>query len=881
MSLILIYHFFKVVFEIKSQKVIFVTAGQTEAMALRTLTPRTLAPFLALLPALVQAAPPRIQAPDAPWLTFTTAHYRIHCPAAFEAFGREVAGRVEGVHAQYLGLVGFVYEKPIDILILDPVLEANGMALPVLDRPHVVLWKTEPEPDSDLGHHRGWAQLLVAHELGHMHHLLRPARKPSLWQRWTALLGPLTEKTPRWVVEGYATLIEGKLTGSGRPHSAFRAAVLRQWALEGKLPTYEALNGKAGFLGGSMAYLGGSAYLEWLETRSDDPKALQTLWTRLAGKRDFEAAFRATFGFGPKDGYQRYCAELTHTALELERRAKAEGLREGELVTQVKGWATDLALSPDGSKLLARVLDPKRPGLYVWDLTAAPKPAKPEPGEPADHVAITPILPPTRRLGRIHGALPWKPVWTAADTIGFQLRLPDGEGVLTPQPRQWTFGKGLSSKPLPATFATPGRPTWREVEGIWNLVDGQGRPLTRTLAAAWNPVATPDGKWIYYTQLSASGLHIRRLDATLPPLEAKPLLQDPAALVKDQILPKADKAGLLSEPVPVEAHPYRVRESHGTFSLLGYSDTPSGLSYQIGGGGNDMLNRLNWQVLAGLGNGTGPRGGMLGAAWRAWRWAPSLQVFSSLERPSRQDFFAARGLDRERRGGELALDYQDLGRPKFGLHPVVAFERMTPIGGDGFTRSLTGGGASLGNLWSRDGQGFRGATTIHGYQGRTDGQSWTLTRLELKAGWINPWVPLTLHAETGRMGGAPTAFDRFHLGGVPTSLLPASLDANRVIQAALPAYTATGNRLQRLRGDLGLGVFRAYVEHAAVWQDTAARPSAQRVVGLELDSRNLGLPMDVVRRLAGNVSFTLGLHRALDGLMKDRTVGTLSVVVRP
>ena len=102
-----------------------------------------------------------------------------------------------------------------------------------------------------------------------------------------------------------------------------------------------------------------------------------------------------------------------------------------------------------------------------------------------------------------------------------------------------------------------------------------------------------------------------------------------------------------------------------------------------------------------------------------------------------------------------------------------------------------------------------------------------------------------------------------------------------MVQAALPAYTTTGNRLQRLRGELGHGAFHAYVEYATLWQDSAARPSAQRVVGLELDSRALGLPMDVLRRLAGNLSFTLGLHRPLDGLMKDRTVGTLSVIVRP
>lgn len=876
-------------------------------MALRTPSSRILAPALALLPALVQAAPPRVQAPDAPWLTFTTAHYRVHCPAAFEAFGREVAGRVEGIHAQYLGLVGFVYEKPIDILILDPVMEANGMAFPLFPRPHVVLWKTEPEPDSAIGHHRGWAELLVVHELGHMHHLLRPARKQNLWQRWTAVLGPLTEKSPRWVTEGYATLIEGKLTGSGRPHSALRASVLRQWALEGKLPTYEALSGTGGFLGGSMAYLGGSAYLEWLEAKAADPKVFQTLWTRLAGKRDFEAAFRATFGFGPKDGYQRYCAELTHTALELERRVKAEGLREaeagaeahrrakrdgpqgaaqeglreGQLVTQLKGWASDLALSPDGSKLMARVLDPKKPGLYVWDLKATPKSIQAQPGEPADHPPLQPVLPPARRLGPLHGALPWKPVWTAPDRIAFQLRLPNPEGVLTPQAKQWHLGQGLKRLREPAKAPAPGAITWREVDGIWNLVDAQGRPLTRTLAAAWNPTATPDGKWIYYIQLSATGLQIRRLDATLPPLEPSPLPQDPGALVRNQVLPKADEPSPLPAPVPAEPHPYRVGDSHDTFSIVGYSATPSGFSAQVGVGGNDVLHRLNWQVLAGLGDGAGPRGGMAGVAWRGWRWAPSLQAFSILERPTSQRFAPVAGFDRERRGAELAFTWEDLGRPRAYFRPVAALERVTPGGGSTLTRTLWGLETGLGNAWSRDGQGLQAALAAREQRGRTEGRTWNLTRATLTLGWINPWAPLTLHAEDGRITGDPTALDRFHLGGVGTSLLPAALDANRAAQAALPAYTATGNRLRRLRGDLGLGPFQAYVEHAAVWQDGGVRPAAQRVAGLELDSRSLGLPLDVLRRLTGNLSFSLGLHRPLDGAMKGRTVGTLSVIVRP
>jgi hypothetical protein len=187
----------------------------------------------------------------------------------------------------------------------------------------------------------------------------------------------------------------------------------------------------------------------------------------------------------------------------------------------------------------------------------------------------------------------------------------------------------------------------------------------------------------------------------------------------------------------------------------------------------------------------------------------------------------------------------------------------------------------VGSHWSQDGQGFRGALALQAYQGRTNGSPWTLSRLAVTAGWINPWVPLTFQVEFGRIGGNPTRFDRFHLGGTQTSLLPASLDANRIVQAALPAYSETGNHFQSLRTNLSLVFVTAYLEHATAWDDASPRPAALRVAGVEIDSRNLSLPLAVLRRLCGNLSFTLGLHRPMDGIMKNRTVGTFSIVLRP
>ncbi|MDE3034055.1 MAG: hypothetical protein KGI56_10355, partial [Acidobacteriota bacterium] len=223
----------------------------------------------------------------------------------------------------------------------------------------------------------------------------------------------------------------------------------------------------------------------------------------------------------------------------------------------------------------------------------------------------------------------------------------------------------------------------------------------------------------------------------------------------------------------------------------------------------------------------------------------------------------------------------DLGRPGFTLTPSVAFERVAFAEGPTVDRRAAGLRGAWDSYWMVDREGASVGARFTAQDGRTDGHDWTLARGALAARWINPWVPVTLRWEQGRLSGDPTALDRFHLGGVATSLLPASLDLNRVAQPALPAYQATGDRFRRLRGDLGFGPLSAYLEHSTVWDAAEARPAALRVVGLELDSARLNLPLDILRRVAGNLQFALGVHRPLDGVMRHRTVATLSVILRP
>jgi len=165
-------------------------------------------------------------------------------------------------------------------------------------------------------------------------------------------LNPIILSAPRWVLEGYATVVEGRLTGSGRPSSSLRAAILRKWAVSGRLPAYGQLNSDRRFAGMSMAYVAGSAFLEWLEQRSG-PDSLRHLWARMTARqrRSFDQAFEGVFGEPPERLYGRFTAELTERAMAVAR-AEEPSLREGELWQQTTRGTGDPAVSPDGKKLV-------------------------------------------------------------------------------------------------------------------------------------------------------------------------------------------------------------------------------------------------------------------------------------------------------------------------------------------------------------------------------------------------------------------------------------------------------------------------------------------------------------------------------------------------
>ena len=195
-----------------------------------------------------------------------------------------------------------------------------------------------------------------------------------------------------------------------------------------------------------MAYLAGSAYLEWLEAREGEG-SLQKLWKRMASRRggSFGTAFRGVFGRSPADLYNRFRAEVTASAIEEEKRLEAAGLSEGELWQRLEGGTVSPQVSPDGSRILAR-RDPTRAESYLAVWTTEETEEERGAGqrrkererkllEDVNEVPEKAVVPPPRepkwRLPRANGFSAQNPRWMPdGKRILFGRRAPDAQGVL-------------------------------------------------------------------------------------------------------------------------------------------------------------------------------------------------------------------------------------------------------------------------------------------------------------------------------------------------------------------------------------------------------------------------------------------------------------------
>ncbi|HWZ57972.1 MAG TPA: hypothetical protein VNW46_03265, partial [Gemmatimonadaceae bacterium] len=415
--------------------------------------------------------------PAQQWETLRTAHFTVLFPATTHDWAVDLATRLEPMRDAVGTLVEHVPRRRVTILIDDPFATANGFALPFIGSPTIVLWPDPPAPGSDIANFDRWPSLLVTHEFAHIAHLTWPTRNP--WQRllWRALpenVGPVARRSPNWVREGYATYVEGHVTGRGRPNGAYRAATLRALAVEGQLPPYGALDGSGRYEGDAMPYLAGSAFFEWL-TQSAGDSSLPHLWRRMSARRNrtFDEAFTGVYGQSPAEMYGWFTAEVTGKALAAAASLRATGLDTGLTVRRLGWYSGPPTISPDGNLIAAAVRAPGRATrIVVWPrLPSATDSAAADSArrrllerDPDDVPAVQrgPLQSsPVAALTAVHGRAYFDPRFLPGGVPRLLLSRfdPRPDGAFRPDLYEWTPGTGAVRRVTHGANVREGDPT--------------------------------------------------------------------------------------------------------------------------------------------------------------------------------------------------------------------------------------------------------------------------------------------------------------------------------------------------------------------------------------------------------------------------------------
>ncbi|MDB4913677.1 MAG: hypothetical protein JWM95_1321 [Gemmatimonadetes bacterium] len=268
--------------------------------------------------------------------------------------------------------------------------------------------------------------------------------------------------------------------------------MLRQFALEGRLPSYEQLNGGP-WIYGQFTYLAGSAFLEWLARREGE-SSLTALWRRMTAKTDrsFDEAFVGVYGGSPAQLYGRFTAELTADAIAFERSIPRDSLVAGTLVQRLLRGTGDPAVSPDGRYIALTIRHIDAPSqLVVW--------------RTADEPDTAYALRREMQRRRDPEDVPDRAFFPAPKRVVISLTADDGAAYESPR---WLPDNKrlLLTRRMPMSDGTI-RPDFF----LWSAEDGALTRLTRGIGVR-DGDPSPDGRWAAAVRCNRGWCDLVRVD---------------------------------------------------------------------------------------------------------------------------------------------------------------------------------------------------------------------------------------------------------------------------------------------------------------------------------------------------------------------------------
>jgi hypothetical protein len=309
--------------------------------------------------------------------TLTTAHLRVHYPAALDSLARVAARHGEAAWQQFAASLAAPHGR-VDLLLQDNTDVSNGFAQ-VFPSNRVVIFAVPPVASRELRFHDDWLRLVITHELAHIFHI---DRSRGLWRagRWVFGRNPLffpNSLAPSWVKEGLAVHYESAFTGSGRAVSTEFPVLADAAARDSALPPVARWSlATTRFPRGQTAYAYGSQLMARAVQAAADSGDTTALRQYVDGTAAFVVPFalgtqsRRAFGVSFADLARRWQDSLMaqHRAVSTASASAASAVGAWEVVSDAGFYAMAPRWLTADTLLWSASNGREVSGVYVHDL---------------------------------------------------------------------------------------------------------------------------------------------------------------------------------------------------------------------------------------------------------------------------------------------------------------------------------------------------------------------------------------------------------------------------------------------------------------------------------------------------------------------------------
>ena len=302
--------------------------------------------------------------PDLRYRTLVTPHFRVHFHQGLGPLADALAEEMERILDTMADELAWRPKGRTEVVLIDPTDQANGFATAVPYRA-ITLFVTAPQEDGTLSLYGDWNTTLFTHELTHVLHLETHRGIVTAARLVVGRIASTNAVSPRWMVEGLATLQETNHAPGGRGRNPYVTMIERAAVVDDAFPALGSLDGfQAAVPAGNLRYLFGEDFMRFVADQTG--RDVWTRWTHTYGGHiPYLLPVRKVFGTSLRRLYRAWRDDVRARVLDDVGRAAALGVREGRAVSAPGESCDAPAFSPDDRHLIWTCTSPAT-GNALW-----------------------------------------------------------------------------------------------------------------------------------------------------------------------------------------------------------------------------------------------------------------------------------------------------------------------------------------------------------------------------------------------------------------------------------------------------------------------------------------------------------------------------------